>query len=135
MGRVRRLLIFVVCVDLFGWAVCEIVYRARTPAPVRAFQRHRSAFEQVVAAAKDGSFPLRNDGEGYQLTGELWNQDVRYIRWDDGCVWFTFATGPIWPTDIIVYSPRGRKGMPSLDFPTLTDSRYLDENWLYMRSN
>jgi hypothetical protein len=133
--RVRRLLILVISLNLFAWAICEAVYCIRTPFPVRAFQRHRAAFETLVAGVKDGSWPTKDDGQGFEISTGLWNQDVRYCRSEGDQIWFYFATGPIWPTDIIVYSPRGRQGMPRLDFPTLTDSCYLDNNWLYLRSS
>ena len=69
--RVKSLFIGTVCAGLLAWTICEFNYRFRTPYPVRAFQTHRAAFEALVAGIEDGSWPLRDDGQGYELSREF----------------------------------------------------------------
>ncbi len=136
MLRGSTVAIWVVFIGLSVWGACKVAYRASIPDPVRAFAENRQAFEEVAAGARDGTWPMRVDGQGLVIPQSLLELGVCRIRdWENGQLRFFFAPSDPWQTDQLVYSPFGRHGLPSPESPTLTDAAYLSANWLYLRSN
>jgi len=109
-------------------------YSVGTPYPIRLFNDHRRLFVETAAHVEDGTLPERGDNQGYQVPQALWEMGIRYIRRDEGCVAFVFATGPICPTDRILFSPHGHRGLPRYDLTCLFASAYIDENWHFIQT-
>src|SRR5687767_450669 len=86
----------------------ELGYCEGMPYAIRSFKEYREAFAQTAARVKDGALRVREDNQGYVVPAVLADLGIRYVRRDNACVVFIFATGPICPTDRILFSPNGR---------------------------
>jgi hypothetical protein len=100
------------------------------PNAIRTFRENRAAFADVVARIEDKSRPqLQSD---YLITQALFDLGIRHLRVEATHIVFYFATGPITPSDRILYLPNGREeDLPPYGRPFVR----IDDNWYYVQTD
>jgi hypothetical protein len=113
-----------------------ILYARSSPAPRRMLVRHRKEMDTYIASLYSGHIPLREDGKGYYLLDIMREYDVKTVVANEGCIVIEFASLPTDPVSVLMYSPRGKMGLPLRYLvPSPTWSYYalepIDDLWFY----
>jgi hypothetical protein len=109
----------------------------RDPAPVRALKRNRSRIDRYLESLQAGRVPKRSDGRGYYVLDVLLDHEASTVQVSEGCVIITFSAMPSDPVPELIFSPRGKNGLP-LRYQLgdggqvrFLEFRPIDELWYY----